>query len=1092
MATLRKITLNWEIRTGAITCDTGYIKRQELCDVDLYVTVDGTPYALDTSWALNLSIKPALLGDNAALVAVTTWTASATTGLYQATAQTIGGTALDTYLAANNADTTDDEGNKLVDLDVYYTVSMAMKAKSDTVTVICKPDVGRADDTVPAAIIARNDFLVSNGTGLLVNVAAGYAANGAFVAAQSSVAITNATNYIEVSAAGVVSVNTTAFTAGSYPLATVVASAGAITSNTDLRAWITPKPATSTGLTVGTTAIASGTSGRILYDNAGVLGELPVGTGVATALAVNVGSAGAFITQSGGTAGNAASATLAATVTVANEATDTTCFPLFASSATGSLAALSNATLTYNCTDQILGSTRFAIPRAASAIPSVKRFFLTSGNADSNPTVNIESDDGAFGSSYIMFRAGSANSGYQTGYNIELDVTGARGVQCGGSLMLGTPGTVGGSLKINGLTSDSATISVSATGGLLALPSGTTATNMTLTTPDLGTPSVLVGTNITGTAAGLTAGTVTTNANLTGHVTSVGNAAVLGSFTMAQLSAAVSDGDPAYVGAANTFTAANAFAPTARTSGSASYLTITTPADTTLAASTESIGVNKTAATRQFATGALTTQREVVLDAPTYGFVGASTVTTAVNLDVKSPIAGTNATLTNRYAIRSEAMNVATAVGNSNADASVLFRIFAGKYSRTPISINEAGAISIDSTAGMDLQGGTLNFSGAAALSITPVAWKMAATNTGTYDTTISRNAAGIVQIGTNASNALGSLLLTNLTASGTLAVTGSQSRAAWTTTGTGLVQSAASYTDTSSSGTVAVTAINNLAQPTLLASSATTYTDSFVTRMAGPPVASTNVTQTRAHTLGILDSTTAYRDSTKGALVVATAFGTGATSCSIGNGTITAGSEISISPGGTLLATWTQNQFYNGGGSNMAHVAATFTFQNASNHVSFAIGAGASGYGYLTASSVSATACALTATGTDSNISINIVPKGTGVTNLNGTGAAVAGTLAVTGATTLTGLLTANGGITLGDAQDIAFNTTTGTKIGATTSQKLSFWNATPIVQPTTAVASATVASPGAGSNIKTDDTFDGYTIAQVVKALRNAGLLA
>ncbi len=50
-------------------------------------------------------------------------------------------------------------------------------------------------------------------------------------------------------------------------------------------------------------------------------------------------------------------------------------------------------------------------------------------------------------------------------------------------------------------------------------------------------------TNITGNAA-----TVTTNANLTGHVTSVGNAAVLGSFTKAQLSTAVSDGDPLYVG----------------------------------------------------------------------------------------------------------------------------------------------------------------------------------------------------------------------------------------------------------------------------------------------------------------------------------------------------------------------------------------------------------------------------------------------------------------------------------------------------------------------------------------------------------------
>jgi hypothetical protein len=101
-------------------------------------------------------------------------------------------------------------------------------------------------------------------------------------------------------------------------------------------------------------------------------------------------------------------------------------------------------------------------------------------------------------------------------------------------------------------------------------------------------------------------------------------------------------------------------------------------------------------------------------------------------------------------------------------------------------------------------------------------------------------------------------------------------------------------------------------------------------------------------------------------------------------------------------------------------------------------------------------------------------------------------GTLSVTGASTFTGLLTANGGITLGDGQNIAFNTTTGTKIGTATTQKIGFWNATPIVQPTTAVASATVAHTGGGTNIKTDDTFDGYTIAQVVKALRNAGLLA
>jgi len=63
----------------------------------------------------------------------------------------------------------------------------------------------------------------------------------------------------------------------------------------------------------------------------------------------------------------------------------------------------------------------------------------------------------------------------------------------------------------------------------------------TLVTPNLGTPSVLVGTNITGTAAGLTVGNVTTNANLTGAITSTGNSTSLGSFSSANLAAALTD-----------------------------------------------------------------------------------------------------------------------------------------------------------------------------------------------------------------------------------------------------------------------------------------------------------------------------------------------------------------------------------------------------------------------------------------------------------------------------------------------------------------------------------------------------------------------
>lgn len=69
------------------------------------------------------------------------------------------------------------------------------------------------------------------------------------------------------------------------------------------------------------------------------------------------------------------------------------------------------------------------------------------------------------------------------------------------------------------------------------------ATGILKNTTTTGVPSIAVAGDFptlnqstTGNAA-----TVTTNANLTGHVTSVGNAAVLGSFTLAQLNTAVSD-----------------------------------------------------------------------------------------------------------------------------------------------------------------------------------------------------------------------------------------------------------------------------------------------------------------------------------------------------------------------------------------------------------------------------------------------------------------------------------------------------------------------------------------------------------------------
>jgi len=94
-------------------------------------------------------------------------------------------------------------------------------------------------------------------------------------------------------------------------------------------------------------------------------------------------------------------------------------------------------------------------------------------------------------------------------------------------------------------------------------------------------------------------------------------------------------------------------APTAVASGTQTAFTLTTAANTNQTASTEAVSVNfNLVNTVQFATGALSTQRAVVISAPTYAFVGASTITRAATFAIGgAPLAGTNATITNAYSL---------------------------------------------------------------------------------------------------------------------------------------------------------------------------------------------------------------------------------------------------------------------------------------------------------------------------------------------------------------------------------------------------------------------------------------------------------
>lgn len=100
--------------------------------------------------------------------------------------------------------------------------------------------------------------------------------------------------------------------------------------------------------------------------------------------------------------------------------------------------------------------------------------------------------------------------------------------------------------------------------------------------------------------------------------------------------------------------------PGAGTSGSPNQFKVIGAAHTTLAASTEAsdvvLALNRTV---QFATGALTTQRAMQINPPTYGFVGASTITNASTFAITGPpVAGTNATITNNAALTVESGNV--------------------------------------------------------------------------------------------------------------------------------------------------------------------------------------------------------------------------------------------------------------------------------------------------------------------------------------------------------------------------------------------------------------------------------------------------
>lgn len=89
--------------------------------------------------------------------------------------------------------------------------------------------------------------------------------------------------------------------------------------------------------------------------------------------------------------------------------------------------------------------------------------------------------------------------------------------------------------------------------------------------------------------------------------------------------------------------------------------------------------------------------------------------------------------------------------------------------------------------------------------------------------------------------------------------------------------------------------------------------------------------------------------------------------------------------------------------------------------------------------------------------------------------------------------LTISSSGLTLAAGANLVLSTSgAGTRIGTGTSQLLSFWNKTPIVQPTTGITGASFTQVNTTTLISTASTFGGYTLDKVVAALINVGILA